>query len=282
MRWLTRDPIEEEGGLNLYAACANALIINFDVLGRANGTVIVEGLGAGWAGATVTLKGKTAIQLNGELFYLTTTHQKGMYIPKRGPTSSLYLFRPDKVGKCLRLDYHELPVNSNNPGAWHMNVDGKSGIAKVSHSRSLNHATSPLITSTGKTVTVFKYGGKICFVAGVGMSFVDIYKADRHVRELVKQVGGWSGAYLGARVGSSLGAKGGMATAIAIGQAGPQVTTPEELVTVPVFGFIGGVGGGVVGGIIGGFLGTKTTETVYDWAFTPLEKEEWEVGCEKK
>ena len=38
----------------------------------------------------------------------------------------------------------------------------------------------------------------------------------------------------------------------------------------------------VVGGIIGGFLGTKTTETVYDWAFTPLEKEEWEVGCEKK
>ena len=50
MRWLNRDPIEEEGGLNLYAACANALIISFDILGKDDGTVIVEGLGAGWAG----------------------------------------------------------------------------------------------------------------------------------------------------------------------------------------------------------------------------------------
>ena len=30
------------------------------------------------------------------------------------------------------------------------------------------------------------------------------------------------------------------------------------------------------------FFGAKTTETVYDWIFTPLEKEEWEVGCEQK
>lgn len=74
----------------------------------------------------------------------------------------------------------------------------------------------------------------------------------------------------------------GMATAIALGQMGPQIAMPEELVTVPVFGFIGGVGGGIVGGISGFFAGAKTTETVYDWVFTPLEKEEWEVGCEQK
>ena len=29
-RWLTRDPIEEEGGLNLYAFCGNNSVINFD------------------------------------------------------------------------------------------------------------------------------------------------------------------------------------------------------------------------------------------------------------
>lgn len=52
MRWFNRDPIEEDGGVNLYAACANALINGFDILGRDNATVIVEGLGAGWAGAS--------------------------------------------------------------------------------------------------------------------------------------------------------------------------------------------------------------------------------------
>ena len=32
-RWLTRDPIEEDGGVNLYAACGNDLINNIDVRG---------------------------------------------------------------------------------------------------------------------------------------------------------------------------------------------------------------------------------------------------------
>ncbi len=34
MRWLNRDPIEERGGLNLYAFCNNAMLCKFDVLGR--------------------------------------------------------------------------------------------------------------------------------------------------------------------------------------------------------------------------------------------------------
>ena len=33
MRWLNRDPIEEEGGLNLYAAFGNSIIFAYDVLG---------------------------------------------------------------------------------------------------------------------------------------------------------------------------------------------------------------------------------------------------------
>lgn len=57
------------------------------------------GNGAGWAGSTITLNGRTAVQLNGELYYLTMTHQQGMYIPKGGSTSSLYLFKADDVKK---------------------------------------------------------------------------------------------------------------------------------------------------------------------------------------
>ena len=69
---------------------------------------------------------------------------------------------------------------------------------------------------------------------------------------------------------------------IALGQAGPQVATPEEVITVPVLGVIGGIGGGLVGGIGGFIFGSNVTGKVYDWAFTPLTKEEWEVGCESK
>lgn len=34
MRWLNRDPIEEQGGLNLYAFCENDALVGFDALGR--------------------------------------------------------------------------------------------------------------------------------------------------------------------------------------------------------------------------------------------------------
>lgn len=102
------------------------------------------------------------------------------------------------------------------------------------------------------------------------------------MRESVRQIGGWSAGVLGGKYGASLGASGGMSIAVALGQLGPQIATPEELVTVPVLGFVGGVGGGIVGGITGFFFGAKVAEKAYDWVFTPLEKEEWEVGCEQK
>ena len=121
----------------------------------------------------------------------------------------------------------------------------------------------------------------ICFIAGIGMSLIDIYKADNKTRESARQVGGWAGAYAGGRIGSSIGARAGMTIAIAVGQAGPQITTPEELLTVPVFGAIGGISGGIVGSVSGFFFGATATEKIHDWIFTPLEKEEWEIACEK-
>ena len=203
MRWLNRDTIEEEGGVNLYAICANALIINFDILGRDNGTVIVEGLGSGWAGARVTLNGKTAVKLNNELYYLTMTKPIGTRNPLSGSSTSLFLFKDGNPKRALRIDYHKFPLNSPDPPYWHINVDG-GGIARVANSSKLNHTTSAKIRGTGRVLTVFKNGDKICFVAGVAMSAIDIYKAENRVRESVRQVGGWGGAYAGGRIGQQL------------------------------------------------------------------------------
>ena len=280
-RWITRDPIGEEGGVNLYAMCVNSPIDAFDILGTSDATVVIEGLGAGWAGARVTLNGKTAVRLNDELYYLTMTKPVGTRTPLSGSTTSLFLFKVGNPKKALRIDYHKFPLNSPYPPYWHVNVDG-GGIAKVANSSKLNHTTSAKIRGTGRMLTVFKHGEKICFIAGFAMSAIDIYKAENRVRETTRQVVGWGAAYAGGRIGSALGAKAGMATAIALGQAGPQVATPEEVITVPVLGVIGGIGGGLVGGIGGFIFGSNVTGKVYDWAFTPLTKEEWEVGCESK
>ena len=44
MRWLSRDPLEEEGGLNLYAFCGNAAVDRFDPHGLAIGLPTILGL----------------------------------------------------------------------------------------------------------------------------------------------------------------------------------------------------------------------------------------------
>ena len=283
MRWINRDPIEEEGGENLYAMCGNNAILKVDRLGMADSTVYVEGVGVGWAGAVLTLNGKTAVQLNGELYYLTLD-VKGLEplskarIPPNGSTTAIFLYREGKPQKALRIDYHHLDAYPNKSGVWHINTKG--GIAKVENSSHLNHAIKPSATSAGRVVTVFKQGGRICLIAGAAMSVIEIYRADKSVRETVRQVSGWGGAIAGGRIGAAVGSKMGMGIALAIGQTGPQIATPEELVTVPVFGAIGGVVGGVVGGAVGWMTGTTVSEKAYDWKFSPLQKEEWRVACE--
>ena len=46
-RWLSRDPIEEDGGLNLYAYCGNNAVSNYDELGL-NVTLTTGNRGASW------------------------------------------------------------------------------------------------------------------------------------------------------------------------------------------------------------------------------------------
>jgi hypothetical protein len=65
--------------------------------------------------------------------------------------------------------------------------------------------------------------------------------------------GGIGGAMIGMRSGAALGA----ATALTLGQAGPQIGLPEELLTVPLLSFIGSVGGAAVGGWLGAVGGSQ-------------------------
>ena len=60
MCWLSRDPLEEEGGLNLYAFCANAPVDHFDPYGLAIGLP-----------TTLGLPGSLLAQHGADLFWLT-------------------------------------------------------------------------------------------------------------------------------------------------------------------------------------------------------------------
>lgn len=276
--WMTSDPIAESGGLNLYAFCSNCSLYRFDSVGCSDAKVIVEGVGPGWAGWQISLKGKTALRLSGELFYVTGEPQKGMWAPKSGSTSSLLIYRADNPKKVFRLDYHGLDQTQGQP-AWHYNKT--SGFGKIRELKAANHSIQKSAAVTGKALTIFKLSGKPLFCVSAAYSVYDVYKAEDKAREITKQIGGLAGALAGARLGAQGGAKLGAAVAIVAGNLGPQAVVPEETVTVPAGVVVGGFFGGLGGGIVGCFVGQKVTETVYDWTFTQLEKEEWKICNEQ-
>ena len=242
-------------------------------------TVTVKGAGSGWAGKEIALHGKIAIKLGNESFYVTGRPQSGMRIPQGGSTSSLLIYKAANPNKLFRLDYHGLNSLGGKP-AWHYNVTG--GLAKIKGLirgtiAQTNHAVTFGSKATGKIITIFRWGGKAMFLVGGIMSACDIYHAENKAREITRQAGGWSGAVAMAKYGAVGGAKLGATIAVAAGQAGPQVATPEEIVTVPAGVVIGTIIGGIGGGFVGWIAGTIVTEVVFDWFFTPLQKEEWVI-----
>ena len=242
-------------------------------------TVTVKGAGAGWAGREIALSGKIAINLSNENFYVTGKPQSGLKIPQGGSTSSLLIYKAANPNKLFRLDYHGLNSLGGKP-AWHYNVT--SGFAKIkglireTRART-DHAVTFGSKATGKIITIFRWGGKAMFLVGGIMSACDIYYAENKAREITRQAGGWSGAVAMAKYGAAGGAKLGATIAVVAGQTGPQVATPEEIVTVPAGVVIGTIIGGIGGGIVGWIAGTIVTEVVFDWVFAPLQKEEWVI-----
>ena len=107
--------------------------------------------------------------------------------------------------------------------------------------------------------------GRVLFVVGIPLSTIDIYYADDKLKETIRQVGGWAAASAGAWAGAKGGAWVG---AVAGAGAAPGAV-------------VGGFIGGMIGGVIGWNVGTTIAETVYNWRFTPLEKEEF-IICKEE
>jgi hypothetical protein len=101
---------------------------------------------------------------------------------------------------------------------------------------------------------IFKWAGRALFVAGAVMDGVSIVRAENKVRQTAVVVGGFAGAWAGAKL---LGAGGAF--------AGSAVPGPGTIIG----GFVGATGG-AIGGF---FLARWAAAKVYDTVFTPLPEE---------
>lgn len=238
----------------------------------------VQGVGAGWAGWEISMQGKTLLQLNGEAFYVTGSPQQGMWVPKSGTTTKLFIYRPSNPKQVFRLDYHPLQSSPNRP-VWHYNTT--KHLARVSGLTTVDHAVTFSAKATGTLLTVFRWAGRASFIAGGAMSLYEIYHAESRPREVVRQVSGWAAAGIAGRTCAPWGAKIGAAVPGVLGQLGPQVAIPEEVVTIPAGVVIGSAAAGTLCGIGGYFAGAKAAETTYDWFFESLSKEEWLIFSEE-
>jgi len=230
-------------------------------------SIVVKGASGGAIAREVVLKGKTLTRLGGESFYVSGSPQPGMRVPQSGSTSEFFIFKKSNPNKLFRLDYGELD-SGGGKDIWHYN---QKGVNKIKGLQATNHSATRGSVALGKTLTIFKWGGRALFVAGVAVSALEIYSAEDRTREAVIQAAGWAGAFAGGWVAAKLGTAGGAAVGAFFGGVG---AVPGAL--------IGGFIGGVAGGIGGWWAGSAAAATVYDWYFTPLEKEEWEWICVPK
>ncbi|WAI00935.1 SpvB/TcaC N-terminal domain-containing protein [Methanogenium organophilum] len=122
---------------------------------------------------------------------------------------------------------------------------------------------SAKIRAGGRPYQFVKWGGRLLLVVSISLDAVDVYYAENKAKTITKKVGFWAGAWTGAKAGAKIGG----AIALGAGQAGPQVATPEEVVTVPAGGLIGGIIGGIAGAVISGWAAGEVTETIYEWIF---------------
>lgn len=237
-----------------------------------------EGLSAGSAvGSQVFIGGRTAVQINGTAFYVTGSPAPEMWVPAKGSTSVLFLYKRGQPTKLYRLDFDTLKQGPRaGKVGWEHN---QKGVAQVLNLKVTNHQPGGRWAAVaGRSIQLFRHAGRALFVVGMAQSGMAIYHAADKTRETLSQLGGWSGAWAMARLGARGGASAGASIAAVAGQLGPQVATPEEIVTVP----IGTAIGAVVGGIGGFWAGYSTTQSVYDLIFEPLECEEWVVVPESE
>ena len=96
-----------------------------------------------------------------------------------------------------------------------------------------------------------RVAGKVMFVGAVMLDTWEFFDAEDKSGEAARIAGGWTGAWAGGTIGAGVGAG-----SAGVGeQLGPQVLIPEEIITVPVCAFFGGLVGSAVGYYFGSIAG---------------------------
>ncbi len=282
--WISQDPAVYINGANTYQMemsepvggvdpggldYATSMLLGANNLspGAAAGTVPTATQTATLAGGAglATLQfvhGKTIVKMKGEWFVISGSNPDPLFRGK--PTSVLYIAKMDNPKKIYRLDYGKIPARFGQPGElWHHNQEG---VTKVLQLGVTDHSFGPGATKLGRAITLYKWGGRALFAAGVAGSLISIYEAQDKARAVVQQVGGWAGAWIGAEGGAYGGAAGGAAVGVWVDGIG----------AAP-----GATGGAIIGGLIGGatgfWSGERIATTLYDWAFSKLQEETWYV-----
>lgn len=132
-RWLSRDPVEEQGGVNLYETSQNNTISFFDLLGKDSFTVedMETSIGGAGLGHSLHVKGKTLLYLDQGFYYMQYT-SPGSANPNSIPTGILWIYKKGDKSVMYRLDNPHRgasTVHHNTSG----NIQTFSGLKVVNH-----------------------------------------------------------------------------------------------------------------------------------------------------
>ncbi len=157
--------------------------------------------------------------------------------PIRAQTRVMTIFVPG-TRKYYAWDIHSMPVGSNNPPIWHVN---QRGMSQGFFGQSNHSPMTPTQIRQGRGLRYLKIGGRVFLVLGMAMDGLSFGTAVNEsleqgtlapaVAQTVRIVGGWGGAWAGAKLGCPAAAV-------------PAIETgPGAALACIAGGFVGGVAG---------------------------------------
>ncbi len=279
-RWPNRDPLEENGGMNLYGMVGNDQITFADLLGldilvhatqpKLAPGIISKGLQAGLDGviwlATPDVAGSGASgSATAHLTYdatLTNVKEIPECVIKEAEKAANKSLKGSGLTGASRSaawgrlsgDYIAMWTGTQPERIFKMKAPTGAGYWYIFKPGGWAGAKPKLLNTLGfKLPGYLKVGGRVLVAVGVAADAYKIYTADDKPRTITVEIGGWVGAVAGSEAGAILGTEAGAGIGVWAAGAG----------AAPGAG-IGGILGAIIGGVTGYTVGTKATETIYD------------------